>query len=151
LANTPQSALEKRLIVVVTNLDRYEIAMERIVEKIQKTISEIILVTPQCFAVSNTRYQKGKLGNKLKMVETSGIPTLIEHMKNLQINAQAQITAARIERISQSQENLIKAIHHAIIDYKNQIEILEKPIISAIDKFSNSMNQLSRNLLTENL
>lgn len=121
-----QLGLEERLVVVLSRLDSNAEVIGAIGEAVCKQINACLGIEPLLFHVSSTSYRKGKLNNKPKLIEYSGIPALRKHIIGNLTRMHNTAKALRHSRISASREQLMAAIDASIAEREKEITLHKK-------------------------
>ncbi|WP_323012659.1 GTPase [Castellaniella sp.] len=137
---------DQRLIMILTQLDKNQGQnIDMIKDRILDQVEECAGITPKCFLLSNTRYQKGATEHKNTLVEKSGIPALAQHLKGLAYEIQPKLDFVRTQRLSAKKHSLLQRLDNAI--ESEMALILE--IQHSYEKKTSRFNDIIQNLRDE--
>ncbi len=138
-----QEETERRLVVVVTQLDKdQDGAVEQVRQRIVEQLKSSLGISPCCFAVSNTRYQKGMRRELSAMIKSSGISALTSHLDDLTLAIANQVQIDRSQRRTSRKTRMLRDIEQAIADEQHQLMRAKQTYVMKARAFNRLMTDL---------
>lgn len=137
----------ERIVVVTTLMDKDQNgSLEKIHQKVQSQLQEILSLSPASFMVSSTRYGKGIREGKNTMVLSSKIPALREHLNLLSKNIIKSLEEVRRERKKSRALDLKENIEKLMEEELSHCIQIQKPLIEKIKSFNELFEKTKSNL-----
>ncbi|MFC4299737.1 MAG: GTPase [Castellaniella sp.] len=134
---------DRRLIIVLTQLDKNkDQALEKIRDRVLDQIEKGFGIMPQCFLLSNTRYQKGAAENKQTLIKKSGIPELAEHLETLVEDIQPDQEQLRAQRAQAKKDELLDRLGQAMASEQARMLEIKKIYQKKVVRFNKIMQNL---------
>jgi predicted GTPase len=137
---------EKRLVLVLSQLDKdQDGALGLIHQRILEQLQERFGIQPQCFLVSNSRYQKGAAQGRQAMIDSSGIPKLAAHLDELVRAIDEHLESVRASRQKARKTTLLNELERAIAAERKQVTRLQQPHVTKVRAFNRMIRELRQN------